>query len=641
MEYFMPTNTLLFDLTTGQATVRPLADPLAGGRLLTAQLVTEFVDPLADALGPDSILAFAAGPLAGMRVSTAGRLSIGGKSPLTAGIKEANAGGMAADSLAALGYRALVLRGSRPAGQPAVLILDEAGSRLADGRPYWGLGNEAAATALRRDFGAQYVVVSIGPGGEAQLGAAGIAVTDANDQPFRLAARGGLGAVLGSKGVKAILIRRVPAAVKPPAAGRDAITGFARHVAASDRIKVLRDYGTASTVMLTQNLGGLPTRNFSAGRFDGAEAISGEALRDLIQARGGAGTPTEACMAGCVIQCSNVVPDARGGLAVAPLEFETLGLCGSNLGIESLDAIARINRLCNDLGLDTIEIGAGLGVMMEAAELARSETGQSRKVAELARSETGQSGAAELARSETGQSRKVAELARSETGQSGAVELARSEIARPVFPGAGQSKDALPRFGDGARAAEIVAEIGHGGSLGMLLGRGVVAVGQALGVRRIPAVKGQALSAYDPRVVKGTGVTYATSPQGADHTAGLTVFAPVNHLDAAGAVALSRMVQIQRAAYDALGLCVFNLGATGPRPDLILAMLNGAYGVELSAGWLNELGRRVIDLELAFNRAAGFTTADDRLPAFFTEERLAATGTVFDVGDEALDGMWG
>jgi aldehyde:ferredoxin oxidoreductase len=331
--------------------------------------------------------------------------------------------------------------------------------------------------------------------------------------------------------------------------------------------------------MLTQSLGGLPTRNFSEGRFAGAEAISGESLRDLMLARGGIGTPTEACMAGCVIQCSNVFPDPAGDLAVAPLEFETLGLCGSNLGLGSPDAIARINRLCNDLGLDTIEIGAALGVMMEAA-------------------------------------------------------------ATEIPAEAGILSDELPRFGDGDRAAEIVAEIGQGGRLGLLLGRGVVAVGQALGVRRIPAVKGQAMSAYDPRVVKGTGVTYATSPQGADHTAGLTVFAPVNHLDPAGAVALSRTVQIQRAAYDALGLCVFNLGATGQRPDLVLEMLNSAYGVELPASWLNELGRRVIDVERAFNRAAGFTAADDRLPAFFSQEPIASTNSVFDVEETALAGMW-
>jgi aldehyde:ferredoxin oxidoreductase len=578
----MNPSILHVDLTTGKAESRPLADspagPLAGGRLLTDLLVSEHVPPRADPLGPDNVLALAAGPLAGMRVSTGGRLSVGGKSPLTRGIKESNAGGMAADSLAGLGYRALTLTGGRPADQPAVLILDEAGVRLVDGRPYWGSGNEAAAAALRRDFGAGYVVVSVGPGGEARLAAAGIAVTDANDQPFRLAARGGLGAVMGGKGLKAILIRRIPAAVRPPAAARAAVTDFHKLVAPSARIKVLRDYGTASTVMLTQNLGGLPTRNFSAGRFEAAEALSGEALRDLIMARGGAGTPTEGCMAGCVIQCSNVVPDAQGKLAVAPLEFETLGLCGSNLGLDSLDAVAAINRLCNDLGLDTIEIGAALGVMMEAAE---------------------------------------------------------SGELPPGF-----DREALPRFGDGARGAEIVAEIGRGGRLGLLAGQGVAAVGKALHVRRVPAVKGQAMSAYDPRVIKGTGVTYATSPQGADHTAGLTVFAPVNHLDPAGAAALSRTVQIQRAAYDALGLCVFNLGATGPRPDVILAMLKSAYGVDLPAGWLDSLGRRVIEIERAFNAAAGFTAADDRLPTFFAEEPIASTGTVFDVSDEALDGVW-
>jgi aldehyde:ferredoxin oxidoreductase len=584
-ECFMSSSTLLFDLTTGQATVRPLADPLAGGRLLTAELTTEFVYPLADPLGPGAILVFAAGPLAGMRVSTAGRLSVGGKSPLTRGIKEANAGGMAGDSLAALGYRALVLRGGRSADQPAVLILDEAGPRLADGRPYWGLGNEAAAAALRRAFGAQYVVVSIGPGGEAQLGAAGIAVTDADDQPFRLAARGGLGAVMGSKGVKAILIRRVPPAIKVPVAGRDAITGFAKHVAASDRIKVLRDYGTASTVMLTQSLGGLPTRNFSAGRFEDADAISGEALRDLIGARGGMGAPTEACMTGCVIQCSNVVPDGRGGLAVAPLEFETLGLCGSNLGIGSLDAIARINRLCNDLGLDTIEIGAGLGVMMEAAETA-------------------------------------------------------CRGGRPSAP-TGFDLAALPRFGDGERAAEIVAEIGHGGPRGMLLGRGVVAVGQALGVQRIPAVKGQALSAYDPRVVKGTGVTYATSPQGADHTCGLTIRAKVDHLDPTVQADLSRTAQINMAGYDTLGACVFGGFGFAKAPGAIRDLINGRYGWGVGDDFLQVLGLETLKLEQEFNRAAGFTPSDDRIPEWMTQEPLPPHNSVFDVSEADLDGVAG
>jgi aldehyde:ferredoxin oxidoreductase len=578
----MTPHILTVDLATGQIATRPLEDPLLGGRLLTAMVVTQHVDPRADPLGPDNVLAMACGPLAGTRASTGGRLSVGAKSPLTRGIKESNAGGMAGDSLAALGYRALVLTGARPARAPAVLILDEQGPRLADGEPYRGLGNEATVDALRADYGDGYVAVTIGPAGEARLAAAGIAVTDANGRPFRLAARGGLGAIMGSKGLKAILVRRISPAAKPPEAARPAIVGFHKLVAPSPRVSTLRDYGTASTLSLAQNLGALPTRNFSAGQFEGAEAIGGEALRDLTLARGGVGTPTEACMAGCVIQCSNIFPGADGGLAVAPLEFETLGLCGSNLGLGSLDAIARINRLCNDLGLDTIEVGAALGVMMEAAE------------------------------------------------------------GGALPPGV--DRDALPRFGDGDRAAEVVAGIAAGIAAGeplsLLAGSGVAAVGRALGVARVPAVKGQAISAYDPRAIKGTGVTYATSPQGADHTAGLTVFAQVDHRDPGGAVALSRAVQLQRAAYDALGLCVFNLGATGGRPDVILGMLNALYGLELGPGWLEAWGRRVIETEIAFNRAAGLTAADDRLPAFFEDEPLPPTGAVWDVPDDALDGIW-
>jgi len=569
---------LTVDLTTGAITSRPLADPLLGGRLLTALLVTEHVDPRADPVGMGNILAMAAGPLSGTRTSTGGRTSFGAKSPLTGGIKESNAGGMAGDSLASLGYRAVVILGACPPNEPALLIVDEGGLRLADARAYWGLGNEATVAALHRDYGEDYVAVTIGQAGEALLSAAGIAVTDVNGKPFRLAARGGLGAVMGSKRVKAMLIRRIAASVKPPHEARSAIIAYHKLVAPSPRVSTLRDYGTASTLSVAQYLGALPTRNFSIGQFEGAEAIGGEALRDTTLARGGVGTPTEACMAGCVIQCSNIFPDADGGMAVAPLEFETLGLCGSNLGLDSLDAIARINRLCNDLGLDTIEIGAALGVMMEAAE---SES----------------------------------------------------------LP-AGIKRDALPRFGDGDRAAEIVAGIVTGEPLGMLVGGGAVAVGKALGVERVPAVKGQAISAYDPRAIKGTGVTYATSPQGADHTAGLTAFAQVDHLDPAGAVALSRSVQLLRAAYDALGLCVFNLGATGPRADVILAMLNNLYGLSLGDGWIETWGRRVIDVELAFNLAAGLTSADDRLPAFFTREAVAPTGAVFDVSDVALDAIW-
>jgi aldehyde:ferredoxin oxidoreductase len=167
-----------------------------------------------------------------------------------------------------------------------------------------------------------------------------------------------------------------------------------------------------------------------------------------------------------------------------------------------------------------------------------------------------------------------------------------------------------------------------------------VATGKALGVKRIPAVKGQAMSAYDPRAVKGTGVTYATSPQGADHTAGLTVFFQVDHRDPSKAVELSRTSQLQRASYDALSLCVFNTSATGRTPEVVLDMLRNAYKVELPEDWMNTLGRKVIDVERAFNKAAGMTAADDRLPEYFKTEVHQPVESVWDVPDEALDAIW-
>ncbi len=188
---------------------------------------------------------------------------------------------------------------------------------------------------------------------------------------------------------------------------------------------------------------------------------------------------------------------------------------------------------------------------------------------------------------------------------------------------------------------KILSQIPDGSELARLIGDGVVATGKALGVTRIPAVKGQAMSAYDPRVVKGTAVTYATSPQGADHTAGLTVFFPVDHRDAKNAVGLSKKAQLQRAAYDALGLCAFNTSATGQRPDIVIDMIKKVYEVTLPDNWMDILGRNVIDIERAFNKAAGMTALDDRIPDYFTKEALMQpVESVFDVSEAEMDAMW-
>jgi len=573
---------LIINLTNGETKTRNLEDPLVGGRLLSSLLVSEFVDPKCDPLGPDNVLVFASGPLSNMRTSTGSRLSVGCKSPLTKGIKEANAGGMAGDSISGLGYRAIVLLGSLPKDKHAIGILNSSGFELDYElvKQCWGKGNEDTAKILLEKFGKDQCIISIGQAGEQLMTASGIAVTDSEGNPFRLAARGGVGAVMGSKGLKAIIVQRPDkgsGSLEKDA--RTNITAFNKHVATSERVQVLREFGTASTVMPVQIMGGLPVRNFSKGQLDDAEPIGGDFMRNTILNRGGKGTPTHACMTGCVIQCSNAFADEGGELLAAPLEFETIGLCGSNLEIVSLDEIAKINRYCNDFGLDTIEVGAALGVMMEAAEL--------------------------------------------------------QDIPSKF------NRDDLPVFGSSFNALKILSEIPSGSELAKLVGNGVVFAGKALGVKHIPAVKGQAMSAYDPRVVKGTGVTYATSPQGADHTAGLTVFFPVDHRDATNAVTLSKRSQLQRAAYDALGLCAFNTSATGQRPDIVLNMLRGVYNIELPDNWMDILGRRVIDVERAFNKAAGLTKEDDRIPTYFKKDALTQpVESVFDVLESEMDTMW-
>jgi aldehyde:ferredoxin oxidoreductase len=160
------------------------------------------------------------------------------------------------------------------------------------------------------------------------------------------------------------------------------------------------------------------------------------------------------------------------------------------------------------------------------------------------------------------------------------------------------------------------------------------------GVLRVPAVKGQAMSAYEPRAIKGTGVTFATSPQGADHTSGLTIRAKVNHLDPKGQVDLSRGVQINMAGYDTLGACIFAGFGFAAAPETIRDLLNARYGWSVGIDILQVLGKESLKLEREFNRLAGFTKADDRLPEYMTQEPLPPYNPVFDVPEDELDGVF-
>ena len=398
-----------------------------------------------------------------------------------------------------------------------------------------------------------------------RMASAGIQNLDKDKVPSRIAARGGLGAVMGVKGLKAIVFDD-QGCDKPPLADakafRQAQKDFTKALLEHPQTTVYKDYGTAAMTLMCNGLGALPTRNFSDGQFEAAEELSGELMRKLILERGGEGETTHACMPGCSIQCSNTYPDASGKGLVSPLEYETIGLMGSNLGIGDLDIIARLNWEVNDLGLDSIEIGAALGVAAEAG---------------------------------------------------------------------------LMEFGDGQRALQLLDEIRQGSGLGRILGNGAAAVGKMYGVERVPVVKGQAMSAYEPRAIKGTGITFATSPQGADHTCGLTIRAKVDHLDPKGQMPLSRNAQINMAGYDTLGACVFTGFGFSLAMETIPALLKSRYGWETGSDILQELGKQTLLLEREFNRRAGFTAADDRLPESMTRERLPPHQAVFDVSEEDLD----
>ena len=534
-----------------------------GGRALTARFLLDEVPPTCDPLGPYNKLIWAPGLLVGHMLSSIDRISIGGKSPLTGGVKEANAGGTTGMRIVWLRLFALVIEGGPPSdGSWKLLFIDKDDARLEPASDLVGLGLEATGERLRERFGDKVAISAIGPGGELLYRTAGITHMDNDRHLTRISARGGLGAVMGSKRLKAVVFDQ-------PEANRPDVVDPELFNAASKRyIKALQEhpltsvgypvYGTAGMVNLCNTVGGLPTRNFSAGRFEGAEAISGETIHDLNKSRGG--NTTHACMPGCIIKCSNIHAGPDGEEIVSPLEYETIGLMGSNLGIDDPDVIARLNAVANDLGIDTIDTGAALGVAAEAG---------------------------------------------------------------------------LMEFGDGQRALELMQEIRKDTPLGRILGNGAALAGQVLGVTRIPVVKGQALPAYDPRAVKGTGVTYASSPQGADHTCGLTIRAKVDHTDPAGQVDLSRDAQYKMAGMDSLGACIF--GGFGLAADMVRDLVNARYGWTVDEDYLFELGRESLLMEREFNRQAGFTSADDRIPEWMTYEKLSPHDTAFDVPQEEID----
>ncbi len=550
-----------------------------GGRWLTSYIVNKEVPADCHPLGPNNKIVIAAGVVTGTAAPSSGRISVGGKSPLTGGIKEANAGTPFSQKLARMNIKAIVVEGQAQGSW--LLKLDKDKADLIEVGEFKGKGMYETAEKIKETYGDKAAFMGIGQAGEAKMAMAGISFNDTEGRPSRYAGRGGLGAVLGSKGLKAIVLNDTGAPgveLADKELFRQGQKKLADALKTHDVTKpggALNTFGTAVLINVLNEAGGLPTRNFSSGSFEGAQATSGERIAEVIKERGGTGMMGHGCHPGCVIKCSNVYPKEDGSEHVSCVEYESDWAFGANCGIDNLDQIAELIRLCNDYGIDTIEAGVTLGVAMEAGLLS---------------------------------------------------------------------------FGDGEDAIKTLQEIGQGTPLGHILGQGAEFTGKAYGVTRIPTVKGQGMPAYEPRAVKGIGITYITTPMGADHTAGYTI-APeilsvggtVDPLSSKGKSELSRAFQATTAFIDTSGYCLFIAFAILDIPtgfEGMVETVNGVLGTNYTGDDVVAIGLEVLKIERDFNARAGFTKYDDRAPEFMKYEKLPPHNQVFDVSDEDLDKVW-
>ena len=544
---------------------------MLGGRGLTSTMINREVPPTCDPLGPENKLILAPGYLSGTVLVNSSRLSIGAKSPLTGGIKESNVGGTVAADLAHLGISAIVIEG-KPANDDYFLLkIDDTGNaELIKGNEYKGQRTYKLVKTLTANFAGKNSITCIGPAGDQLLTAASIQTTDTDGRPCRAAGRGGLGAVMGAKGMKAIIVAAGGKLADPPAdaaAFKTAARNYAKAVKDDEGTADLAQLGSAMLVAPINAVGAFPTCNAKTGQFDEADKISGETMAEIIKRRGGKNAH-KGC-AQCIIQCSNEYVDESGGYITSSLEYETIWSMGGMIGNSDLDAIAKLDFLCDDIGLDTISTGVAIAVAMDAG---------------------------------------------------------------------------YKSFGDAQAAIEMLEEVAKGSEIGQIIGKGPAAVGAHFNHHRIPVVKGQSIAAYDPRALQGMAVTYATTPMGADHTAGWVVAdnieawgGKLDPFSAEGQVENSRNSQIHMAAVDAVGICDFAQSGFGAGMDNACNMVAAKSGRPFGQADWTALGIRILKAEREFNRKAGFTNQDDRLPKMFYEEPLPPHNKVVIISDEEMD----
>jgi len=543
---------------------------LLGARGLTSQIVHDEVPPRCDPFGPENKLILANGLLTGSPFPNSGRTSIGAKSPLTNGIKEANVGGRPSLMLAKYGIRALVLEDI--SSELKIILINEDGIRLLPGNEYKDLGNYEVHQKLRGKYGEKIGVYSIGPAGENKMLSATVAANDLEGYPSRHAARGGLGAVMVAKRIKAIIIippKESKVKIHDLQKFRETSVPLTKYLAKSS--EVFSTFGTALMMKIMSEHQGIPTKNFRLGSFDKISEISGEKLHELVLARGG--KKQLACSPGCAIKCSNLIVDEKGNHITSSFEYETMALNGTNLMIDDLDKLAYIDHFCDDVGVDTIEFGGTVGVAMDCNKIP---------------------------------------------------------------------------WGDADTVLNVLdKEIRNNTELGNLYGNGVKNIGEKLNAKRIPVVKGQCISAYDPRVFKGMGVTYATNPMGADHTSGAATAGRVPSrtkdygelTENEGKFDLSFELQVYTTVLDSMGVCYF-IGPSYRNMGSVTAAINAMYNLDLTVDEVINIGKRILKTEITFNEKAGITKDKNDIPEFFKIEPSEPSGLKFTFNNEELHDFW-
>ncbi|MDF1555578.1 MAG: aldehyde ferredoxin oxidoreductase family protein [Deferrisomatales bacterium] len=535
-----------------------------GARGLGMYYLLGEVSPTCDPLGPENKLILAVGPLTGTAAPTGARYAVVTRSPLTGAVTCSNAGGQFPAELKNAGVDAVVIEGQ--AAEPLYLWIGDDGVELRSAEHLWGLDTHRTHDRLVAETDPKARVACIGPAGENQVLFAAIM----NDRD-RAAGRSGVGAVMGAKNLKAVVVRgtgrtRLHDEQRFGELCRDYRRKFAD--AYPDGPPPLRAHGTAVTVLGTQTAGVLPTRNFQTGQFDQWREIYGETLtkRFLVKPK--------ACFS-CPIACgrqTRVEVSGYEGEGEGP-EYETVYAFGSNCAVGNLAAVTKANYLCNELGLDTITMGATIACAMELAERGH---------------------------------------------------LPAADVGRKL------------RFGDADALVELTRKTAFREGFGDLLAEGSRRLAERYGHPELAMVaKGQEFAGYDPRGEQGMGLAYATSPIGASHMRGdpayIELLGVPMRIDPLSFEDKAELVVDWQDAFtviDSAGLCVFFSVRNYMEPDRrlrpvgILELLNAATGAEYTMAELLTAARRIFNAERMFLVGAGFSAEDDTLPPRMLDEPM-------------------